>query len=110
MLVSTLPPRLLVHSVSFWPALKEEEAAVMRQTHTWMGDTVKAALTYSSPFWRERELAGALHSQCGPCTQLYDQTSHHHSHQHGALVRQNTVGVLDKQQRQYATSDIQSFE
>ena len=56
----------------------------MKETHTWMGDSLKAGLTYSSPFWREKQLSGALQSQCGPFLQLYDQTSH--DDKHGALV------------------------
>ena len=89
LLVSTLPPRLLAHSVTFSPALREEEVRIMKETHTWMGESIKAGLTYSSPFWREKQLAGAVQSQCGPFLQLYDQSSH--DDRLGALVTLSIV-------------------
>ena len=45
-LVSTLPPQLLHHSVRFSPALPPKLQRVMAATHTWMGDAVKAAVSY----------------------------------------------------------------
>jgi len=73
--VTTIPPQLLAHSVTFNPALPAEVSKVTRETHTWMGDSMKGAITYSRPFWREAGLAGALFSQTGPFVQMYDQTS-----------------------------------
>merc|ERR1719383_1179826 len=73
--VTTIPPQLLAHSVKFNPALPAEVAKVAKETHTWMGDSMKGAITYSRPFWREAGLAGALYSQTGPFVQMYDQTS-----------------------------------
>ena len=89
LLVSTLPPRLLAHSVTFSPALREDQVRIMKETHTWMGESIKAGLTYSSPFWREKQLAGALQSQVGPFLQLYDQSSH--DDRLGALVTLSPV-------------------
>lgn len=73
--VTTIPPKLLVHSVAFSPALPDDVGRVARSTHTWMGDAMKGAVTYARRFWTERGLAGALYSSSGPFVQMYDQTS-----------------------------------
>lgn len=73
--VTTIPPQLLAHSVEFNPPLPLELVKVARETHTWMGDAMKGAITYPAPFWKEKGLAGALYSSSGPFVQMYDQTS-----------------------------------
>jgi len=73
--VTTLPPKLLMHKVKFSPALPDDVNRVGRSTHTWMGDSMKGAITYSRRFWTEKGLAGALYSHSGPFVQMYDQTS-----------------------------------
>lgn len=73
--VTTVPPHLLSKSVQFRPALPDHVMATARETHTWMGDAVKGAVTYAAPFWKEANLAGALYSHSGPFVQMYDQTS-----------------------------------
>lgn len=73
--VTTVPPQLLAHTVKFSPALPTEVMNVARETHTWMGDSMKGAITYAKPFWKEEGLAGALYSNAGPFVQMYDQTS-----------------------------------
>ena len=73
--VTTIPPQLLSHTVKFSPPLPQEVMQVARETHTWMGDSMKGAITYAKPFWKEEGLAGALYSNTGPFVQMYDQTS-----------------------------------
>jgi len=73
--VTTIPPQLLAYSVQFSPPLSDTTLSVMKETHTWMGDSVKAAVTYSTPFWKEDGLSGALYSNSGPFVQMYDQTT-----------------------------------
>mgnify|MGYP002051744895 FL=1 len=63
--VTTVPPQLLAHTVKFSPALPTEVMNVARETHTWMGDSMKGAITYAKPFWKEEGLAGALYSNAG---------------------------------------------
>jgi len=84
--VSTLPPQLLAHSVQFEPALPSRLHTVMSRTHTWMGDSVKAIVTYDTPWWKEKNLSGGLYSNSGPVIQMYDQ-----SDESGAAL----VGFLD---------------
>ncbi|MCB0572306.1 MAG: FAD-dependent oxidoreductase [Phaeodactylibacter sp.] len=72
--ISTLPPRLLLQSVRFEPALPEALAQVMASTHTWMSESVKFALEYHNPFWRNKGYSGTIFSQSGPATEVYDHT------------------------------------
>jgi len=73
--ITTVPPQLLASSVSFSPKLSQDVMAVLKNTHTWMGDSVKGAVTYKTPFWKEGGLSGALYSNAGPFVQMYDQCS-----------------------------------
>lgn len=82
--VTTIPPQLLAYSVKFSPPLQEDMLTVLKETHTWMGDSVKGAVTYASPFWKEDGLSGGLYSNCGPFVQMYDQTTS--DGKHAALV------------------------
>ena len=84
MVVTTIPPQLLANTVTFSPPLSDNVMEIMKNTHTWMGEATKGAVTYSTPFWRDKELAGALYSNSGPFIQMYDQSGH--DSQHAALV------------------------
>jgi len=73
--VTTVPQQLLANTVKFSPALSSDVMGIMKNTHTWMGDSVKGAVTYKTPFWKENNLSGALYSNVGPFVQMYDQSS-----------------------------------
>lgn len=76
---STLPPHLLISRVAFNPSLPKELTEVMRQTHTWMGESIKVGLVYKEPFWREKGLSGTIFSSVGPITEMYDHSDAHDS-------------------------------
>jgi len=80
--VTTVPPHLLSRSVQFSPALPQDVMTVMRSTHTWMGEAVKGAVTYKTPFWKTSGWSGAIYSYSGPFVQAYDQSNE----EGGALV------------------------
>ncbi|SOE19539.1 monoamine oxidase [Spirosomataceae bacterium TFI 002] len=71
-LILTIPPALLVENVSFKPDLPKEIMLVSTQTHTWMHDSIKLALTFKEPFWRNSGLSGTVFSNVGPITEFYD--------------------------------------
>jgi len=73
--VTTVPPQLLSRSVQFSPALPQDVMNVLRNTHTWMGDSMKGAVTYKTPFWKTSGWSGALYSHSGPFVQMYDQSN-----------------------------------
>jgi len=73
--VTTVPPQLLETSIKFLPSLPQHVKTVMKDTHTWMGNTVKGAVTFKTPFWKGKGLSGALYSNAGPFAQVFDQSS-----------------------------------
>jgi len=72
--VTTLPPQLLVNSVRLEPGLPASVVQVMRGTQTWMGDSVKAVVSYKEAWWKEERLSGGVYSDDGPVVQMYDQS------------------------------------
>ena len=74
--VLALPPKLWAHKIAFRPALPEPLVQTAKMTHTWMEDSIKVAVRYKSPFWRENNHSGTLFSNTGPVTELYDHCDH----------------------------------
>ena len=77
--VLALPPKLWAGRILFEPQLPDNLTQVAQQTHTWMEDSIKIALTYSRPFWQQENVSGTLFSNAGPITELYDHTNHENS-------------------------------
>lgn len=75
LIISTLPPALLVNIIHFHPALPENLVAVANETHTWMGNSIKAGIVYQTPFWQEGKLSGTLFSNVGPLNEFYDHAN-----------------------------------
>jgi len=74
-----IPPKLWSKKILFEPHLPNDLLNVATQTHTWMEDSIKIALTYSQPFWQQENLSGTLFSNTGPITELYDHCNHERS-------------------------------
>jgi len=74
-----LPPKLWAKKILFEPQLPDSLIQVAQQTHTWMEDSIKIALTYSQPFWQQENVSGTLFSNAGPITELYDHCNHENS-------------------------------
>ncbi|NBC26883.1 MAG: NAD(P)-binding protein [Bacteroidetes bacterium] len=72
--VSTLPPKLLVETIQWSPSLPNELMEIASKTHTWMAESIKVALTFEKPFWRSSESSGTIFSNVGPVTELYDHS------------------------------------
>lgn len=70
--VLALPPKLWAKTIAFEPALPNKVTAVAQETHTWMEDSIKVALTYETPFWDELQLPSSMYSNVGPITEFYD--------------------------------------
>lgn len=73
-IISTLPPKLLVDRIHFSPSLPDELTGIAAQTHTWMAESIKVALTFDEPFWRNPELSGTIFSSVGPVNEMYDHS------------------------------------
>lgn len=70
--IVALPPRLVGHTVAFDPALPPALNRAQRRLPTWMAGSGKAAVTFPTPFWRERGLAGRVVSHAGPVAHWHD--------------------------------------
>jgi monoamine oxidase len=75
LIITTLPPAVLIDQVEFSPALSNKLISLAEQTHTWMQDSIKVALTYKKPYWREQGKSGTIFSNVGPLTEFYDQSN-----------------------------------
>lgn len=73
--VITIPPQLLAHSLKFEPTLPQETERLMAETHTWMGESIKFALSYSRPFWKENGSSGMGFAQVGPIAEIHDHSN-----------------------------------
>ena len=73
--ITTLPPAALIDQITFTPQLPNEFVSLAEQTHTWMQDSIKVALTYKNPFWRAQGKSGTIFSNVGPLTEFYDQSN-----------------------------------
>lgn len=71
-LVIAMPPRILPGTVNFQPSLPEALNQLMLRTQTWMSGSVKFAVEYTSPFWREKGFSGSVFSQAGLAVEIYD--------------------------------------
>lgn len=71
-IVCAMPPRLAAHAVRFEPALPSHLENSLRGTPTWMSHSLKAAVVYDRPFWRENSLAGRIRSFAGPVGDWHD--------------------------------------
>jgi monoamine oxidase len=78
--VSTIPPQLLVNSVKFSSELDSNLIQVANNTHTWMKDSIKFAIVYKTPFWKEQSLSGVGFSNVGPFTEIYDHSDFENNH------------------------------
>ncbi|MEL6649362.1 MAG: NAD(P)/FAD-dependent oxidoreductase [Bacteroidota bacterium] len=70
--ISTLPPYLFSQLIETSPALPDALMRIARQTHTWMGESIKVALHFAEPFWRADHLSGTIMSNVGPVPEMYD--------------------------------------
>ncbi len=70
--VLAIPPKLWAKNISFEPLLPQRLTSIAVQTHTWMEDSIKIALTYKVPFWEGEKIPGTFFSNSGPVTEFYD--------------------------------------
>lgn len=113
--ISTLPPNLLVNTIKFQPQLPANLIAIAKQTHTWMGESIKIALRYSEPFWRKEKSTGTIMSNVGPIPEMYDHSNAEETHfslmgfLNGAfhsLTREQRLELVKNQLKKYYGNDV----
>jgi monoamine oxidase len=77
--ITTLPPHLLVQTVTFEPVLPESLEQLAKKTHTWMGESIKFAVEYPKAFWKENNFSGTLYSQASIIQEMYDHSNTDHT-------------------------------
>jgi monoamine oxidase len=77
--ILAIPPKLWAKNILFEPHLSNNLMNVAKQTHTWMEDSIKIALTYNRPFWEQENISRTFFSNAGPITELYDHCNHKRS-------------------------------
>jgi monoamine oxidase len=77
--ILALPPKLWANRIKFEPELQNNLREIGLQTHTWMEDSIKVALTFKQPFWTDENLPRTLFSNVGPVVEFYDQSDDENS-------------------------------
>ncbi len=120
--ISTLPPYLLVKTISFSPALPDLFLQVANQTHTWMGDSIKVALRFEKPFWKTLGKSATIFSNVGPIPEMYEHNDYENKYfalkgflngaYHIATKEQRLAKVLEQLKKYYgqAVEDFISYE
>jgi monoamine oxidase len=70
--ILALPPRLLVSTLRWSPALPSELSQRWSDAPTWMAGQAKLLALYPTPFWRTAGLSGSAVSQAGPLAEVHD--------------------------------------
>jgi len=74
-IISTLPPFLFAKNIEVSPPLPVELINIAEKTHTWMGESIKIALSFEQPFWENKHLSGTIVSNVGPIPEMYDHSN-----------------------------------
>ena len=116
--VSTIPPLLLMNTVRFIPNLPKNITTLANQTHTWMRDSIKVGFSFSKPFWKEHQYSGAVFSNVGPVTELYDHSNYENNkyalkgfiknEMHLDTAKERQTKVLNQLQKMFG-NDIFSY-
>jgi monoamine oxidase len=77
--ILAIPPKLWANKITFDPQLPNDLMTIGKETHTWMEDSIKIALTFNKPFWEQENIPATLYSNSGPVTEFYDHCNHERS-------------------------------
>lgn len=77
-LVLSLPPQLIADTIRFEPSLPESFRGLMANTHTWMSDSIKFSVAFSSGFWKNEQFTGTLMSPQQIIQEMYDHSDKDH--------------------------------
>lgn len=79
-LITTLPPNLLVKTIDFNPSLPTELIDLSKETHTWMGESIKVGLRFKEKVWAAPNLSGTIMSNVGPVGEMYEHSNPEDTH------------------------------
>ncbi len=73
--ILAIPPKIWAHQISFDPSLPQALENTAKNTQTWMEDSIKAAVEFEYPIWREDNQAATIMSNFGPFIECYDHSN-----------------------------------
>jgi len=74
--VSTIPPQILIENIQFEPSLPLQLTNLMSKVQTWMSGSIKFAVEYSEPFWLKNGYSGTIYSQSSIAVEVYDHCNY----------------------------------
>ncbi|HET8859981.1 NAD(P)/FAD-dependent oxidoreductase [Marivirga sp.] len=74
-IILAVPPKIWAHQITFIPSLPQDLLQIAKNTQTWMEDSIKAAVEFEKPFWRENSQPATIMSNSEPFTECYDHTN-----------------------------------
>lgn len=70
-----IPPQLVGSQIQYFPELPKELTLILPHVQTWMAGSIKFAIEYDSPFWRNEGFSGMVYSHAGIVAEMYDHTN-----------------------------------
>jgi len=116
--ITTLPPNLLINTIDFNGHLPKEIKDIAQMTHTWMGESIKIALSYDEPFWRSDSLSGTIMSNVGPIPEMYDHSNVEDNSYalmgflnggYFQLTKEDRLNIIMKQLKKYYGNQAESY-
>jgi monoamine oxidase len=117
--ISTLPPNLLVSTINLTPSLPQDILEITRNTHTWMGESIKVGLQFEEAFWQAGNSSGTIFSNVGPINEMYDHSTLEND-QHAlkgflngsfhAVSKEDRKAVVLRQLRKYYGSKVDEHQ
>ncbi|SFO53190.1 monoamine oxidase [Chitinophaga sp. YR627] len=108
--VSCMPPKTAVSSVSFSPALPENVRLILHHVQTWMAGAIKFVMEFESPFWRDKGFSGMLFSHSGIISEMYDHTNAEES-KFGftGFLNGATAGYSQEERKMYVVKQLKEL-
>ncbi len=116
--ISTLPPNLLMKTIKISPVLPHNLQDIAATTHTWMGESIKVGLTYKTPFWKDKYSSGTIVSNIGPIPEMYDHSNYEETGfglkgflngSYFSLTKEQRLEMVLKQLQKYFGEQVRDF-
>ncbi len=116
--ISTLPPNLLVSSLEMSPDLNGEMTELAQNTHTWMGESIKVSLSFAKPFWQDENTSGTIFSSVGPIQEMYDHSDYENklfalmgfmNSSYYSVSKEERINLILKQLQKYFGPKVDEF-
>lgn len=106
--ILTVSPQIWARHIEFEPKLPQDIHRMALTTHTWMADSVKCAIEYSRPWWREMGLSGTLMSQQSPIVEFYDHSdAEEMQYALCGFLNPSLLKLSDQEQREFIHTQLQ---